>query len=59
MKTTNVNKWAMYSGIKMVTDLYDIGGLNRAHLAEYCRQARAPYIGKVHNFLLWVRDRWF
>lgn len=59
METTNVSQWAMCSRVQEIVDIYNMGFITRAELANHCYVARAPYIGKFKNCLLWIRDRWF
>ena len=59
MEMINVNNWAVSSEIKEATYQYDMGYITRFEFACWCYVARAPYVGKVHNILLFVRDRWF
>ena len=59
METINVNKWAMYSGIKNCEMQFNCGFISRKEFANSCYAARKPYIGTLKNLLLYIRDRWF
>ena len=36
---------------------FNMGFISRAEFASEMARARAPYMGRVHNFLLYVADR--
>lgn len=59
MTTTNVNNWAMRSGIENEIMLFNMGFTTRRAYAKGCYDARAPYVGTLRNFLLYLKDRWF
>lgn len=54
MKRVNKNN---VSEVRNIVDNFNMGFLSRAEFASEMARTRAPYMGRVHNFLLYVADR--